>query len=82
MAKKLNTKNNKEDFAKIDENDAGTIVCTKCNVSMEPIDVTFKYLKRSFRHKVLRCSKCGQVYVPEDLAKGRMAEVEAALEEK
>lgn len=82
MARKSNTNNSKENTTKIDENDPGTIVCTKCNVPMEPIEVTFKYLKRSFRHKVLRCPKCGQVYVPEDLAKGRMAEVEAALEEK
>jgi uncharacterized protein with PIN domain len=59
-----------------------TLMCNKCRVPLEPIEVTFNYLERQFRHKVLRCPKCGQVYIPEELAKGRMAEVEKVLEEK
>lgn len=31
---------------------------------------------------MLRCPKCGQVYIPEDLAKGKMAQLEKSLEEK
>ena len=57
-------------------------ICDKCKVEMELIEAKFSYLDRSFHHKVPRCPKCGQVYVPEDLAKGRMSKVEAALEEK
>ena len=59
-----------------------TLKCNKCDVTMGLIEAQFSYLDRSFRHKVLRCPKCGQVYIPEDFAKGRMSEVEAALEEK
>lgn len=59
-----------------------TIICRRCNVEMELIEVQFSYLNRSFRHKVPRCPKCGQVYVPEELAKGQMSKVESALEEK
>jgi transposase len=46
------------------------------------MDAQFSYLKRSFRHKVPRCPECGQVYIPEDLARGRMREVETTLEDK
>jgi len=59
-----------------------TLICNKCKIPLEEIEVTFNYLERQFRHNVLRCPKCGQVYIPEDLAKGRMAEVEKVLEEK
>ena len=59
-----------------------TLICDNCKVEMKLIDAQFSYLDRSFRHKVMRCPKCGQVHVPEDLAKGRMSQVEAALEEK
>lgn len=58
------------------------VKCNKCNVEMVPMEATFSYLDREFRHPVLRCPACGQVYIPEDLAKGRMADVEKALEEK
>lgn len=58
------------------------IICNKCQVPLESIEVTFSYLGKQFRHDVDRCPKCGQVYIPEDLAKGRMAEVEKILEEK
>lgn len=59
-----------------------TLICDKCNVEMVPMEVEFSYLNRSFRHKVPRCPVCGQVFIPEDLAKGRMSEVETLLEEK
>jgi uncharacterized OB-fold protein len=49
---------------------------------MAESEVEFSYLNRSFRHKVPRCPKCGQVYIPEKLASGRMNEVEKMLEEK
>ncbi len=58
------------------------IICSKCLVHLEPMDVTFKYLGKQFHHKVDRCPKCGWVFISEDLAKGRMAEVEKVLEEK
>ena len=58
------------------------LVCGRCSLEMEPMEAHFAYLGRSFKYKALRCPGCGQVYIPEDLAKGRMREVETALEEK
>lgn len=58
------------------------LLCEKCKIEMVPLELEFSYLSRSFRHKVLRCPTCGQVYIPEDLAKGRMSEVETLLEDK
>lgn len=59
-----------------------TLICDKCKVEMTEHEVEFSYLNRSFRHKVPRCPECGQVYIPEKLAAGRMSEVEKQLEEK
>ena len=59
-----------------------TLICDKCKVEMTEHEAEFSYLNRSFRHKVSRCPKCGQVYIPEKLAAGRMSEVEKLLEEK
>jgi len=58
------------------------LICDRCNVEMVEQEVEFSYLNRSFRHKVPRCPDCGQVYIPEKLASGRMSEVEKMLEEK
>ncbi|MDX9888150.1 MAG: hypothetical protein RBS51_02675 [Anaerovoracaceae bacterium] len=58
------------------------VLCECCHIEMVPLEVEFSYLQRAFRHKVLRCPTCGQVYIPEDLAKGRMKEVETLLEDK
>ena len=59
-----------------------TLICDKCQVEMTDSEVEFAYLNRTFRHKVLRCPQCGQVFIPEKLAAGRMNEVEKMLEEK
>ncbi|MBR0597930.1 DVU_1557 family redox protein [Sinanaerobacter chloroacetimidivorans] len=59
-----------------------TLICDRCKVEMDLIEAQFSYLERTFRHKVPRCPQCGQVHIPEDLAKGHMSKVEAALEEK
>lgn len=58
------------------------LICDKCNVAMEEIEVQFKYLERAFRYKVPRCPECGQVSLPEELVKGKMADVESMIEEK
>ena len=58
------------------------LICDKCQVEMVEMDTQFLYLDRSFRHKVLRCPKCGQIFIPEQLARVRMREVEATIEDK
>ena len=42
----------------------------------------FSYLGHTVSHEVLTCPKCGKVFIPEELAEGRMAEVEEQLEDK
>ena len=56
--------------------------CSKCSESLITKRINFEYLKLNFFAEVPACPICGQVYVPEDLAKGKMAEVEKNLEEK
>lgn len=58
------------------------LICDRCNVEMELIEVQFRYLTRDFRYKVPRCPMCGQVSLPEELVTGKMADVEAMIEEK
>ncbi|MFY9370496.1 MAG: DVU_1557 family redox protein [bacterium] len=56
--------------------------CTKCNLPMEKGKVTITYLESSFPVELLRCPQCGLVYIPEDLAVGKMLQVEKTLEDK
>jgi hypothetical protein len=56
--------------------------CAKCNVPLEAGKVTVEYLGSAYPVDLLKCPQCGLVLVPEDLALGRMAEVEKTLEDK
>jgi hypothetical protein len=58
------------------------LICQKCRVPLEPRRVSFKYMGFDFYHEVPACPRCGQVLISEELAKGRMAEVEMNLEDK
>lgn len=59
-----------------------TLMCDNCKIELTMADLHFSYLDHNFRHKVLRCSKCGQVYLPEELVNSRIKQVESSLEEK
>ncbi|NLA86110.1 MAG: hypothetical protein GX847_02265 [Clostridiales bacterium] len=56
--------------------------CGKCGLDLAKKKSTFSYLGHTFSHEVLRCAKCGSVFIPKELAEGRMAEVELQLEDK
>lgn len=58
------------------------MICSRCGVELQPANLYFSYLDHSFHTDILRCPKCGMPYIPEDLADGRMAEVEMTLEDK
>lgn len=58
------------------------LVCIKCNAQLVLLKTTFFYLKHEFYADIPKCPVCGQVYVSEELAKGRMATVETTLEDK
>jgi len=65
-----------------EEAQASAWVCSQCGEPLVPGKVTVAYLGSAYPVDLLRCPKCGLVLVPEDLALGKMLEVEKALEDK
>ncbi|WP_066633481.1 DVU_1557 family redox protein [Desulfolucanica intricata] len=57
-------------------------LCYKCGVAMQPGDVKVAYLGSEFTVQLPKCPRCGLVHVPEELALGKMNEVEKTLEDK
>jgi hypothetical protein len=62
--------------------DQKQLICAKCRLPLEEIETKFEYLKHEFAHPVPKCPICGQPYIPETLANGKMLEVETMLEDK
>lgn len=62
--------------------DHGQWLCAVCNVPLEQIKVQAFYMNSAFDVILPRCPKCGLTMIPESLARGKMAEVEALLEDK
>ena len=58
------------------------LICCKCDVPLVSKRINFDYLAHNFFAEIPACPVCGQVYVTESLAKGKIAEVEKQLEEK
>lgn len=58
------------------------LICAKCNVKLEKRKTVFQYMKNEFSEDLPRCPICGQVYIDEELVRGRMKEVETELEDK
>ena len=56
--------------------------CQKCGVRLEPVSVNVDYMGASFFVELPGCPKCGLILVDEELARGRMLEVEKILEDK
>jgi hypothetical protein len=57
-------------------------VCVNCKIPLQLGKVDVSYLGNSFPVDLLKCTNCGLVLIPEELALGKMAEVEKALEDK
>ncbi|HWQ50167.1 MAG TPA: hypothetical protein VN369_00060 [Terriglobales bacterium] len=60
----------------------GKLTCNKCRVALIKGSATFAYLDNAFPVELPVCPKCGFVYVPEELALGKVLSVERALEDK
>ncbi|MFV0361884.1 MAG: DVU_1557 family redox protein [Suipraeoptans sp.] len=56
--------------------------CDKCDKLLEPKEVQLSYMDSAFNVTLPSCPICGMVYIPEELAKGRMKHVEKSLEDK
>lgn len=65
-----------------EEAQASHWVCAKCGEPLVLGKVTVSYLGSAYPVDLLKCPKCGLVLVPEELALGKMVEVEKALEDK
>lgn len=62
--------------------DAGRWICALCGGELEQSKVQATYLNSAFDVFLPRCPRCGLTLVPQSLAEGKMAEVEALLEDK
>ena len=59
-----------------------TMMCCKCQKEMKPGKTTFNYLGHSFYTDILKCPECGEIFISEELVRGRITEVEMQLEDK
>jgi len=64
------------------EDRESAIICVQCQIPLKLETVRFAYLGHEFTQDLPRCPKCGQVFISEALATGKMAEVEEMMEEK
>jgi len=62
--------------------ESSTWMCGSCNIPLEIAKVDVGYLGNAFPVDLLKCPNCGLVFIPEDLALGKMADVEKQLEDK
>ena len=56
--------------------------CAKCDEVLVVGPVNVEYLGNRFTTELAKCPRCGFVLVSEELALGKMAEVEQMLEDK
>lgn len=58
------------------------ILCVSCGIHLELKKTNITYLGSVFSLELPKCPSCGMVFVPEELAMGKMFEVEKILEDK
>ena len=58
------------------------LICCKCGVALIERKTEFSYMGFKFNTPLPGCPSCGQVFIPEEIVKGKMASVEMELEEK
>lgn len=56
--------------------------CLPCNELLKLDSVEIDYLQGRFTVELPCCPQCGMVWVPEEIAMGKMLEVEKLLEDK
>jgi hypothetical protein len=57
-------------------------VCHLCALPVQEMIVRLQYQRTIFALTLPACPKCGMVLISEELATGKMAEAEQALEDK
>ncbi len=67
---------------KVIDEDYSSWKCSACGKALTPTPIELEYLESKFTVELPACPECGLVLIPEDLALGKMAEVESLLEDK
>jgi hypothetical protein len=62
--------------------DYGEWICNRCRLPLEVKTVRLQYLRTIFALNLPSCPQCGMILIDEELATGKMAEAEQALEDK
>ncbi len=57
-------------------------ICGACQEKLKLGKVKVAYLGGNFEVELMHCPTCGQVLIEEDLAVGKMLEIEKGLEDK
>jgi Zn-finger nucleic acid-binding protein len=57
-------------------------LCDKCKMELVLHKVKVRYLEGNFEVELLKCPECNMVFIDEELATGKMLEVEKGLEDK
>lgn len=60
----------------------GDWICNRCQVPVEVQTVRLQYARVIFAIHLPACPRCGMILIGEDLATGKMAEAEQAIEDK
>ena len=60
----------------------GKLKCHKCKVDLVRGRAALSYLGNAFPVELPVCPQCGYIYVPEELALGKVLTVERSLEDK
>ena len=60
----------------------GELLCDKCRLPLVQASIKFSYLGTELSDLQMKCPNCGMVFIPEELALGKMLQVEKALEDK
>lgn len=61
---------------------SGRWQCAACQTPLEPGQAELYYLENTFSVGVLVCPRCETALIPEEMATGKMLEVEQLLEDK
>jgi predicted nucleic acid-binding Zn-ribbon protein len=57
-------------------------ICNRCKVPLEVQKVRLQYSRTIFALDLPACPQCGMILIAEELATGKMAQAEQALEDK
>ncbi len=65
-----------------DKKDNNPWLCSRCHKKLVSEKVKVRYLEGNFEVELLKCPQCNLVFISEELALGKMLEVEKGLEDK